>query len=189
MQDERMREESARMPQLAPLSEESLEDRGSQRCLILQDKHACWWYESHHFTVECWGICLEWANALILTQGSSLPDSKKPFWAQTKKKGKKDHNIRIRWKFDYQDFNIMERVGHAWSHSEKLNFKLVPSSGNYAVMFRPTSKLRVTRWIIRTGWVNSGGLSVKHAGALAWQRPFRKQSSLSEGLLLLYFVF
>ena len=32
-----------------------------------------------------------------------------------------------------------------------------------AVMFRPKSKLRATRWIIGTGRINSGGLSVKHA--------------------------
>ena len=41
------------------------------------------------------------------------------------------------------------------------------------------------RWIIGTGWVNSGGLSVKHAAAFAWQRAFRKQSSLFEGF---YFI-
>ena len=57
-----------------------------------------------------------------------------------------------------------------------------------AVMFWPKSKLRVTRWIIRTGRVNSGGLSVKHAAALAWQHTFRKQSSLFEGLFYWYFV-
>ena len=50
-------------------------------------------------------------------------------------------------------------------------------------------QLRVTWWIIGTGQVNSGGLSVKHATALAWQRAFRTQSSLFEGLFYLYFVF
>ena len=44
-----------------------------------------------------------------------------------------------------------------------------------AVMFQPKSKLQVTRWIIGAGQVNSGGLSVKHAVELAWQRAFRKQ--------------
>ena len=39
------------------------------------------------------------------------------------------------------------------------------------------------------GWVNSGGLSVKHAAALAWQCTFRKQSRFFDGLCLLYYVF
>ena len=52
-------------------------------------------------------------------------------------------------------------------------------------MFRPKSKLRVPRWIIGTGRVYSGGLSVKHAAALAWQRAFDKQSSL----LKAYFIY
>ena len=58
-----------------------------------------------------------------------------------------------------------------------------------AVMFRPKSKLRVTRWIIGTGRVNSGKLSIVHATALAWQGTFRKQSSLFEGLFYLYIYF
>ena len=61
-------------------------------------------------------------------------------------------------------------------------------SGN-AVMFRPKSKLPVTRWISGTGWVNSGRLSVKHATALASQCTFRKQSSLFKGLFYLYIFF
>ena len=44
------------------------------------------------------------------------------------------------------------------------------------------SKLRIMRRIIGTGWVNSGGLSVKLPAALAWQCAFHKQSSLFEGL-------
>ena len=58
-----------------------------------------------------------------------------------------------------------------------------------AVMLQPKSKLRVARWIIGTGRVNSGGLSIKPSAALAWQHAFRKQASLFEGLFLLYFVF
>ena len=45
-----------------------------------------------------------------------------------------------------------------------------------------------TRWIIVTGRVNSGWLSIKHAAALTCS-AFRKQSSLFEGLFYLYFVF
>ena len=53
-----------------------------------------------------------------------------------------------------------------------VGFKFHPDGDdcqqNNAVMFRPKSKLRVTRWIIGTGRVlNSGGLSIKHAAALA----------------------
>ena len=55
-------------------------------------------------------------------------------------------------------------------------------------MFQPNSKLRFTRWIIGTGRVNSGWLSIKHAAALTCS-TFRKQSSLFEGLFYLYFVF
>ena len=51
------------------------------------------------------------------------------------------------------------------------------------------TKIRITRWIIWTGWVNIGGLSVKYAAALAWQHAFRKQSSLFEGLFYLYIFF
>ena len=57
-----------------------------------------------------------------------------------------------------------------------------------AVMFRPKSKLQITRWIIGTGRVNSGWLSIKHAAALTCS-AFRKQSSVFEGLFDLYFVF
>ena len=56
------------------------------------------------------------------------------------------------------------------------------------VMFRSKSKLRITRWIIGTGRVNSGWLSIKHAAALTCN-AFCKQSSLFEGLFYLYFVF
>ena len=44
--------------------------------------------------------------------------------------------------------------------------------------------LRITRWIIGTGQVNSG-----YAAVLAWQCAFRKQSHLFEGLFYLYLVF
>ena len=57
-----------------------------------------------------------------------------------------------------------------------------------AVMFQPKSKLRFTRWIIGTGRVNSGWLSIKHAAALTCS-AFRKQSSLFGGLFYRYFVF
>ena len=64
-------------------------------------------------------------------------------------------------------------------------------SGNKCSDVPTKIQLRVTRWIIGTGRVNSSGLimSVKHAAALAWQRAFRKQSSLFEVLFYLYFVF
>ena len=58
-----------------------------------------------------------------------------------------------------------------------------------AVMFRPKSILRVTRWIIRAGRVNSGGLRVKHAAALTWQHAFLKKSHRFEGLFLSIFCF
>ena len=58
-----------------------------------------------------------------------------------------------------------------------------------AVMFWPKSKLQIMWWIIRTGRVNSHGLSVKHAAALAWQRPFCKQSNLFEGFFLCIYPF
>ena len=53
-----------------------------------------------------------------------------------------------------------------------------------AVMFRPNSNLRVTLWIIKTGRVNSGGLSIKHAAAFD-STLFQSM----EGLFYLYFVF
>ena len=56
----------------------------------------------------------------------------------------------------------------------------------WCVRVRPKSKLQVTRGIIGIGQVNSGGLSVKHAAALAWQRAFCKQSSLFDGLFYLF---
>ena len=52
-------------------------------------------------------------------------------------------------------------------------------------MFRPKSILRVTHWIIGTGRVNSGGLSVKHAAALAWQCTFRN----SQAFMKAYFIY
>ena len=62
-------------------------------------------------------------------------------------------------------------------------------SGNKCSDILTKIQLRVTWWIIGTSQVNSGGLSVKHAAALAWQRAFRKQSSIFEGLFLSLFCF
>ena len=55
-------------------------------------------------------------------------------------------------------------------------------------MFQPKSKLRFTQWIIETGRVNSGWLSIKLAAALTCS-AFCKQSSLFEGLFYLHCIF
>ena len=72
--------------------------------------------------------------------------------------------------------------------SRRRQFSTKQWSGNNCSDISTKIQIRVTWWIIGTGQVNSGGLSVKHAAALAWQRAFRKQSSLFEGLFYLYFV-
>ena len=58
-----------------------------------------------------------------------------------------------------------DMLGKILSRRRQLSTK--QWSGNSAVMFQPKSKLQVTRWIIGIGHVNSDGLSVKHAAALA----------------------
>ena len=84
------------------------------------------------------------------------------------------------------DFYV-DMSGQSSSRRRQLSTK--QWSGNKCSDVPTKIQLRVTQCIIRFGRVNGGGLSIKHATALAWQRAFRKQSSLFEGLFYLYNLF
>ena len=84
------------------------------------------------------------------------------------------------------DFYV-DMSGQSSSQQRQLSTK--QWSGNNCSDVPTKIQLRITQWIIATGRVNSGGLSIKHATVWAWQRAFRKHSSLFEGSFYLYNLF